>query len=123
MRLLTATNRCVELGCIAIELDVLPVGVRVDVVAGVRPFGSVLLEAGVKQVCEPSGFFVAEEDEVIRTAMGVVDAEEVGVGEKGGRLLYGRCNVISDECGRVIARVVEILPTVDTSVACEAETF
>ena len=108
-----------ELGCIIIELDALPsAAVRSDVLAGVRPFGSILLAAGVVQVCEPSGFFEVEEDVWIRQAMGTV-ADEDGVvrdGEKveSGRLLYGRCNVISDERGRVIARVVEILPPVDS---------
>ena len=128
VRLLTEANECVELGCIVIELDVLPsVDVRLAVLSGVRPFGGVLLEAGVKQLCEPSGFFQVEEDAAIRQAMGVdgegVVSEEAG-GEKVGRLLYGRCNVISDERGRVIARVVEILPPVDPSrlaIADEAE--
>lgn len=99
-----------ELGCIAIELEVLDGDVRNEVLSGMRPFGSVLLEAGVKQLCEPSGYFQVEEDDVIRQAMG-----EEEVGAKLGRLLYGRCNVISGECGRVIARVVEILPPIDPS--------
>ena len=116
VRLLTTTSHCVELGCIAIDLTLLPAQVAAAVLSGVRPFGSVLLEAGVKQVCEPSGFFQVVEDDVVRQAMSVDGGTGLGeeqVGEKVGRLLYGRCNVISDECGRVIARVVEILPHID----------
>lgn len=101
-----------------IQLDMLSGGVCEAVLSGSRPFGSVLLEAGVKQVCEPSGFFQVEEDDVIRQAMGVdvgMEVVDAQAGEKVGQLLYGRCNVISGECGRVIARVVEILPPVDSS--------
>ena len=120
VRLLTDDGRCVEFGCIAIELDVLPADVQLGVVSGLRPFGTVLLEAGVRQLCDPSGFFQVEEDDVIRQAIGPdsetePSASEDRTGEKGERWLYGRCNVISDESGRVIARVVEILPRFDPS--------
>ena len=122
VRLLRNDGACVEFGCIDIDLRALPTagGVREAVLGGVRPFGGVLLEAGVVQVCEVRGLFEVEEDDVIRHAMGGVGGEkgteERGVigGEKSGRVLYGRCNVISGKCGRVIARVVEILPSVDS---------
>ena len=70
---------------------------------GEMPFGQVLLEAGVEQVCGPTAFFHLKEDEVMMAALG-------GRREGGEGLLYGRCNVISDGASRVIAEVVEILP-------------
>ena len=110
VRLLTHAEQCVEFGSIVIELDALPADVRAVVLSGVRPFGAVLLEAGVKQLCAVSGFIQVEEDDVIREAMGEKRFDE-GADK---RVLYGRCNVISGESGRVIARVVEILPPVQT---------
>ena len=104
--LLTSTNRRVELGCLRVHLDALPAGVRGRVVGGGAPFGSVLLEEGVRQRVEVRGYFEVGEDEVLRGALG---GGGRGGGE-GGEVLYGRCCVIVGGDGRVIAEVVEILP-------------
>ena len=62
----------------------------------------------MRQRVEVKAHFEVEEDEVLRGLLG----GEVGGGGGGGGedVLYGRCCVIADGDGGVIAEVVEILP-------------
>ena len=98
--LLDPQNRPVEFGAIRIHLDVLLPAVQKLVLAGQRPLGGVLIENSVPHTSRPSAYFSVTGDDLINRALGV---------SKPCRL-YGRCNTLTGEDGRVIAEVVEILP-------------
>lgn len=88
-----------ELGLIEIELDRLPEAVREAVRAGLRPFGTVLAEAGLPFRSRPEAFLAVTANRVL------ADILDVAAGEK----LYGRSTLLRLADGTVIARAVEIL--------------
>jgi chorismate-pyruvate lyase len=98
--LLDPQNRPVEFGAIRIHLDVLLPAVQKLVLAGQRPLGGVLIEHSVPHRSSPSAYFSVIGDELINRALGVSKP----------CTLYGRCNTLTANDGRVIAEVVEILP-------------
>lgn len=98
--LLDPQERPVEFGAIRIHLDVLLPAVQKLVLAGQRPLGGVLIENSVPHSSRPSAYFSVTGDDLINRALGV---------SKPCRL-YGRCNTLTADDGRVIAEVVEILP-------------
>jgi chorismate-pyruvate lyase len=98
--LLDPQERPVEFGAIRIHLDVLLPAVQKLVLAGQRPLGGVLIEHSVPHSSRPSAYFSVVGDELINRALGVASPTT----------LYGRCNTLTAEDGRVIAEVVEILP-------------
>ena len=98
--LLDPHNRPVEFGAIRIHLDVLSPTVQELVLAGRRPFGGVLMENDVPHSSGPSAYFSVMGDHLINRALGVSAPCR----------LYGRCNTLTADDGRVIAEVVEILP-------------
>lgn len=98
--LLDPQNRPVEFGAIRIHLDVLLPTVQKLVLAGQRPLGGVLIENSVPHSSRPSAYFSVIGDDLINRALGVSKP----------CLLYGRCNTLTADDGRVIAEVVEILP-------------
>lgn len=98
--LLDPQERPVEFGAIRIHLDVLLPAVQKLVLAGQRPLGGVLIENSVPHTSRPSAYFSVTGDDLINRALGV---------SKPCRL-YGRCNTLTADDGRVIAEVVEILP-------------
>lgn len=98
--LLDPQNRPVEFGAIRIHLDVLLPTVQKLVLAGQRPLGGVLIENSVPHSSRPSAYFSVIGDDLINRALGVAKP----------CMLYGRCNTLTADDGRVIAEVVEILP-------------
>jgi chorismate-pyruvate lyase len=98
--LLDPQNRPVEFGAIRIHLDVLLPAVQKLVLAGQRPLGGVLIENSVPHSSRPSAYFSVIGDDLINRALGVSKP----------CALYGRCNTLTADDGRVIAEVVEILP-------------
>jgi hypothetical protein len=98
--LLDPQDRPVEFGAIRIHLDVLLPAVQKLVLAGQRPLGGVLIENSVPHSSRPSAYFSVVGDELINRALGVARPTT----------LYGRCNTLTADDGRVIAEVVEILP-------------
>jgi chorismate-pyruvate lyase len=98
--LLDPQERPVEFGAIRIHLDVLLPAVQKLVLAGQRPLGGVLIENSVPHSSRPSAYFSVVGDDLINRALGVTAPTT----------LYGRCNTLTADDGRVIAEVVEILP-------------
>lgn len=90
----------VEFGAIRIHLDVLLPVVQKLVLAGQRPLGGVLIENSVPHRSQPSAYFSVVGDDLINRALGVARP----------CTLFGRCNTLTADDGRVIAEVVEILP-------------
>jgi chorismate-pyruvate lyase len=97
---LDGSERPVEFGALTVHLDRLPATVRGQVAAGRRPFGGILVEQGVKFTSHPKAFIRIEPDAVISESLGL----------KTPAILYGRCNALFDDQGRVLADIVEVLP-------------
>jgi len=93
-----------EFGSIRIHLNSLPRSIHSEVIRGVEPFASILINAGVRQICQPSGFFIIQSDEIVREFL---NSDELSAS------FYGRCNTIESPDGERIASVVEILPTLN----------
>lgn len=95
------TDTPVEFGAIRIHLDALPPAARRLVLDAQRPLGSILKSCRTTHASRPQAFFRVRADAVIRQALGLKKPET----------LYGRCNELRDVKGRIIATIVEILPT------------
>ena len=93
-------GRPVEFGAIGIHLSALPPQARALVMEGRVPFGAILEQEEVTHSSHPRGFF--------RIAVDARLAELLGA--KAGEVLYGRCNELRCEDGKVLADVVEVLP-------------
>ncbi|MEK0446029.1 MAG: hypothetical protein RLZZ399_1350 [Verrucomicrobiota bacterium] len=93
-------REAVEYGAIEIFLDVFEAELRAKILAGNVPLGGLLNAAGLHYHSEPQAFFVVNSGAVLSALIGVREGEA----------LYGRCNVLRHDDGRLIARIVEILP-------------
>lgn len=98
--LLDERDRPTDFGAIRIHLDVLLPEVQKLVLAGQRPLGGVLIENSVPHHSRPSAYFSVIGDDLINRALGVTRP----------CTLYGRCNTLTADDGRIIAEVVDILP-------------
>lgn len=98
--LLDERNRPTDFGAIRIHLDVLLPEVQKLVLAGQRPLGGVLIENSVPHHSRPSAYFSVIGDDLINRALGVAKP----------CTLFGRCNTLTADDGRIIAEVVDILP-------------
>lgn len=95
------SERPVEFGAIAIHLDVFPPEAR-ELILGCRcPLGTILHRHGIRHTSAPRAYFEVEPDSTIQESLALLNGDR----------LYGRRNVLSTPDGRVIADVVEILPT------------
>jgi chorismate-pyruvate lyase len=94
------TGRPVEFGAIEIRLAVLPPSARRLVLAEKRPLGAILRRCGIAYLSRPTGFFRLRSDATVEAALGL----------RARRTLWGRTNELRDGRGRVIARIVELLP-------------
>lgn len=97
---LDGSERPVEFGALTVHLDRLPAMVRVLVAEGRRPFGGILVEHGVKFTSRPKAYIRIEPDSVISQSLELQTPS----------ILYGRCNALFDDHGRVLADIVEVLP-------------
>jgi chorismate-pyruvate lyase len=89
-----------EYGAICIHQERFPAQARRDITAAERPLGTILRDHQIAYTCRPSGFFLIGITPTIREVFGV----------KGAGRLYGRHAELSNEAGRLLAEVVEILP-------------
>ncbi len=96
-------DRAVEFGAIRIYLDKFDPAPRQRIIECRQPLGRILAEFEIGHRSRPSAYFMIESDPVIAEALRV----------EGGRPLWGRCNVIRDHEGQVLAEVVEILPPME----------
>ena len=101
--LLTSTenDQAVEYGAIEITLKHLPEEVRPLVIQAKQPLGGLLNEYRIPYSSSPRAFLKIIPDGPIVEAFGSVESDE----------LYGRSNQITGFNGDIIARIVEILPT------------
>jgi hypothetical protein len=124
-----SSRTAVELGFIFIHLSTLPAHLHQAILTGETPFGAILLEANVSQLCKPSAYFAIELDEYLTkslslnssnnspsiSSLNLLDQEHTMASDSTSprpakSLLYGRCNRIYTPDGSMIAEVVEILP-------------
>ena len=98
-------ERIVEYGGIEISLKHLPEEVRPLVVEAKQPLGGLLNEYRVPYSSSPRAFLKVIPDEYIVDAFGAVESDE----------LYGRSNEITGFNGEAIARIVEILPSLEVN--------
>lgn len=90
----------VEFGGIKIYFDHLPEEAKRLVLEERQPLGTILNTQRVAHESHPSAYLQVTADSVMREAFNLPEP----------RMLYGRCNVLSDPARNVIAQVVEILP-------------
>jgi len=90
----------VEFGGIKIYLEHLPGEARRLVLENRQPLGTILHTQRVAHQSHPSAYLRVTADPAMREALDLAEP----------RVLYGRCNVLSDLSHNVLARVVEILP-------------
>ena len=100
-----ASEKAVEYGAIAIQLDGMDEEVRNAIVAGEKPLGGLLGEYEVEHSGNPSTYFSVPADDLIADALH----------QSTGEILYGRCNQLLDRDEMVFADIVEILPRCDES--------
>lgn len=94
------SGKSVEYGASSISLDVLDKDVRGEVVEGSKPLGGILNHHGVVYSNCPGAFFRVRSNDLMNKLFGLDESN----------WLYGRCNCLTDDIGRTIAEVVEILP-------------
>ena len=93
-------GRSVEYGAIRIILDILPEGVRREILREQQPLGRILAQWGMAFSSQPRAYLrIASDDFLNRTL-------DLG----GRRWLYGRRNALMDGWERPLAEIVEILP-------------
>lgn len=88
-----------ELGLIEIRLDALPSAVAAAVTDGVRPFGTLLAEAGLHFRSRPTRYIQVTADTVLAATLAVPR----------GTVLFGRETRLTAESGRLLAEAVEVL--------------
>ena len=99
---LNGSGRPVEFGAIVIYLNRFPEAAREDILAEVRPLGTILAAHRVQHTSAPSAFLRVTADATIEQALGLP------AGSPG--TLYGRRNVITNAAGEPLAEILEILP-------------
>ena len=100
---LEGSDQGVEYGAIEITLKHLPEEVRPLVIEAKQPLGRILNEYRIPYTSAPRAFLKIIPDGPIVEAFGSLESDE----------LYGRSNEITGFNGDTIARIVEILPTLD----------
>ena len=100
--LLDGTEQPVEFGAIKINLDLLPLHVREQILAERRPLGHILGENKIPHGSRPSAFLRLASDLFINDALKLTGAQ----------VLFGRHNTLLDGQDRPFAEIVEILPPV-----------
>jgi hypothetical protein len=95
-----ADARAVEYGLIVMHLDTFPERQRQLVVEECTPLGTILNDSGIPYLSHPQGFYHVPPG----TLAPVFPASPGGTG------LHGRYNTLSWADGRVLARILEILP-------------
>jgi hypothetical protein len=97
----TATSRRpVEYGAMRVLLPLLSEAARAEVLEAKLPLGKILARHGLNYRHCPGGYFIVQTNKLIEQALNISRPQR----------LYGRCNCMSDEVGRVVAEVIEILP-------------
>jgi len=91
----------VEYGAIGVRLEKFEGALREDIAEARGPLGGLLEKYVIDYRSAPKGYFKMIGDERIATALG----------EPTGKILYGRCNELTDPDGIAFADIVEVLPS------------
>lgn len=97
---LRQTRLAVELATIRIPLDHFDPSIRANFIEGVRPFGALLADAGIRFRGRPIAYFSLAADSLAATKTNIPV----------GTALYGRINQLIGESGEVLCETVEMLP-------------
>ncbi len=100
-----ATGLPVEYGAIEIDLGAFEGEMRRLILEQHLPLGGLLNRFGVRYRSEPRGFIKLGPDAVMQEVFRTPDAHE----------FFGRCNMLLDESGRTLARIVEVVRPVETN--------
>lgn len=101
------TGLPVEYGAIEIDLSLFSGELRELILQQHLPLGGLLNRFGVKYHSEPKGFIKLGPDAVMQQVFGLPDARE----------FYGRCNVLLNDEGHALARIVEVVRPAETKTA------
>ncbi len=96
----SANAGSVEYGAIEIFLEHFEPALQRQILDGRVPLGGLLNASGLKYHSEPQAYFSVRHDTQLAQLLGVSTELE----------MYGRCNILRLECGKVLARIVEVLP-------------
>lgn len=99
--LLKVEGRPVEYGVIRIFLEHFPERLRQEILGGGRPLGALLNESGLRYRSRPRGFLRISREDFRPDFFPAV----------GSKFLFGRYNELLDQGERILARIIEILPT------------
>lgn len=99
---LAQTGQPVEYGAIEINLAVCAEPLREQIEEGRRPLGGLLKVFDVAYTSQPKVFFQITSDAMITQALRLTEPAK----------LYGRCNLLLESSGAVLAKIVEILAPV-----------
>jgi chorismate-pyruvate lyase len=97
------TNKTVEFGAIEIALDPFPAGAQREILRAETPLGAILQSFRIEYKSAPRAFFEIVSDAPMNAALKLPET----------RILYGRCNELTSNEGRILAEIVEILPPVE----------
>lgn len=114
IRLILPSQQAVEFGSIIIYLQHIPRHLHPSIVEGRIPFGRILIDNNIQQQKQPKDFFTIIADEHIKrifqheseSSSHPLLIPHISIGS----ILYGRCNIIRNDVGELIAEVVELLP-------------
>jgi chorismate-pyruvate lyase len=98
---LGASGRPIEFGAIVIDLGCFSPPTRDLVLGGDRPLGSILASERIQHASRPSAFIRVRSDAFINDALGLTGTAD----------LYGRRNRLMLPDDRILADIIEILPS------------
>jgi chorismate-pyruvate lyase len=90
----------VEYGAIEIFLGAFPDEVRAEIIKAKRPLGGLLNAHEIAYRSRPRAFIKLGDDAIMHEHFGCAETH----------CFYGRCNELVREDGRLLARIVEVLP-------------
>lgn len=99
--LLKVGGKTVEYGVILIFLEQFPDEVRREILSGEKPLGAILNESGMAYESSPVGYLKIDGSAFAADFFPSCDGE----------ILFGRYNRLLGKNERVLARIIEILPT------------
>jgi chorismate-pyruvate lyase len=94
------TWKTVEFGAIEIFLELFPTAARGEILRAEMPLGAILRSFRIDYKSKPRAFFEIDSDDVMNATLALSHTHT----------LYGRCNEITNNEGRILADIVEILP-------------
>ncbi len=98
---LNGDEKPVEFGAIKINLALFASEPRKQILEERFPLGHILRDCKIAHTSQPKAFFKIQSDGFINCEFGLKKSE----------WLFGRCNALTNPSGKMLAEIVEILPT------------